>query len=310
MADLPSERLDAGTPFINTGVDFAGPIMTKPNCKNYIAIFVCFATKAVHIELVTDLSKDSCILPLKRFISSRGLPEKVFSDNGSNFIGARNDLMKVRAILSVDSGGNSVTDFVIQKGIQWVTIRPRAPHFGGLWEAAVKSMKRHLRRCVGTQILSFEELNTYLIQIEAILNSRPITSMSNDPNDLGPLTPAHFLLGRSMNDIPESNHSVDDDNLHSKTRHRLLEKLKFPFWNSWHRDYLVTLQTRKKWLSNGPTFAVGDLVLIAEDNQRPLQWKLGRITELYSGNDSVNRVTKVITDAGMWNVSMTCCKAS
>ena len=74
-----------------------------------------------------------------------------------------------------------------------------------------------------------------------------------------------------MNDIPESNHSVDDDNLHIKTRHRLLEKMKFSFWKSWHRDYLVTLQIRKKWLSNGPTFAVGDLGLIAEDNQRPLQ---------------------------------------
>ena len=153
MADLPSERLDASTPFINTGVDFAGPIVTKPNYKNYIAIFVCFATKAVHIELVTDLSKDSCILALKRFISRRGLPEKLFSDNGSNFIAARNDFLEmifsdVRAILSKDSGGNSVTDFVIQKGIQWVTIPPRAPHFEGLCEAAVKSMKRHLRRSV------------------------------------------------------------------------------------------------------------------------------------------------------------------
>ena len=214
MADLPSERLDAGTSFINTGVDFAGPIVTKPNCKNYIAIFVRFATKAVHIELVTDLSKDSCILALKRFISRRGLPEKLFSNNGSKFIGARNDLMKVRAILCKDSGGNSVTDFLMRKGIQWVTIPPRAPLFGGLWEAAVKSKKRHLRRSVGTQILLSFELNTYLIQIEAILNSRPITSVSNDPNDLRSLTPAHFLLGKSMNDIPQSNHSVDDDNLH------------------------------------------------------------------------------------------------
>ena len=203
--------------------------------------------------------------------------------------------MKVRAILSKDSGGISVADFVIQKSVQWVTTAPRAPHFGGLWEATVRSMKRHLRRSVGTQILSFEELNTYLIQIEAILNSRPITSMSNDPNDLRPLTPAHFLLGVE----PESNHSVDDDNLHIKTRHRLLEKMKFSFWKSWHCDHLVSLQIRKKWLSNGPIFAVGDLVLIAEDNQRPSQWKLGRITELYSGNESINRVAKVITDAGM-----------
>ena len=298
MADLPSQRLHAGSPFRNTGIDLAGPIMTKENSKSYIMVFVCFATKAIHIELVTDLSKKSCIMTLKRFIARRGLPEKLFSDNRTNFIRARNDLMKIKILFSKDSNEHSINHFVTQRGIDWVTIPPRAPHFGGLWEAAIKSMKRHLRRSVGLQILSFEELNTFIIEIESILNSRPITAMSNDPNDLRPLTPAQFLLGRPMNEMPQSYNNNSKANLQLNLRYRLLESLKSSFWKSWHRDYLVTLQKQKKWLLNGPEFRFDDLVLIAEDNQRPLQWKMARITELYSGNDNISRVAKVKTESG------------
>ena len=201
----------------------------------------------------------------------------------------------MQSLFSKENTKDSISNFISQKGIEWVTIPPRAPHFGGLWEAAVKSMKRHLRRTVGLQKLSYEELNTFIIQIEAILNSRPITAMANDPNDLRPLTPAHFLIGTHMEQIPQGCKGKD---ISMNQRFNLLEKLKSSFWSSWHRDYLVTLQIRKKWLSAGPKFAVGDLVLLAEDNIPALKWKMARIQKLFSDNDDVNRVAELKTANG------------
>ena len=127
-------------------------------------------------------------------------------------------------------------------------IPPRSPHFGGLWEAAVKSTKRHLRRIVGLQVLSFKELNTLVIQIERILNSRPLSPISSDPNDLQSITPAHFLLGRYAKDLPS---------------------VLLSFWNAWYRDYLVTLQVRKRWLQLESSFQLSDrrkLATLAMEN--------------------------------------------
>ena len=134
-------------------------------------------------------------------------------------------------------------------------------------------MKRHSRRTVGLQKLSYEELKTFIIQIEAILKSRPITAMSKDPNDLHSLTHAHFIFVTHMEQIDPA--TLQD--ILMNQRFKLQEKLKSSFWSSWHRDYLVTLQIRKKWLTAGPKFAVGDLVLLAEDNIPPLKWKMAFI---------------------------------
>ena len=141
------------------------------------------STKAVHMELVSSLSKDDCIMALNRFIARRGMPAKILSDNGTNFLGARNDLIKLNVLLDKTDRDNSLITFVNQRNCEWITIPPRAPHFGGIWEAAVKSMKRHLRRVVGKQIFSYEEFLTIINQVEAALNSRPISPLSNDPND-------------------------------------------------------------------------------------------------------------------------------
>ena len=250
---------------------FGRPNITKPGVKTYIAIFVCFVIKAVHIELVTDLTKDSCVLAIRRFISRRGIPRKILSDNGKNFVGARNDILKIQEILAVENNKKSVGSFMAQDTIEWETIPPRSPHFGGLWEASVKSMKRHLRRVVGLQVLSFEELNTLVIEIEGILNSRPLSAMSSDPNDLQPITPAHFLLGKSAKDIPTIRERNAEINFGQ--RFKLLEASKRSIWKSWYRDYLVTLQIRKRWLQSGPSFRQGDLVLVAEDHMPPCDGK-------------------------------------
>ena len=297
MADLPMERITVAKLFQTVGLDLAGPIFTKPKVKTYIAVFVCFVIKAVHIELVENMTKEACMSAIKRFTARRGLPQKLFSDNGRNFIGTRNDMIRLQEIINKDCNEKSIGNFVSQLGIEWPTITPRAPHFGGLWEAAIKSMKRHLRRKVRLHVLSFEELNTVVIQIDSILNSRPLAAMSNDPNDLQPITPAHFLLGRPANDIPSAFDNMDE-NISLTQRFKLLERIKRSFWKSWYRDYLVILQVRKKWLASRPSFAEGDLVLIAEDDMPPPRWQMARIEKLYTGNDDISRVVKLKTSNG------------
>ena len=120
--------------------------------------------------------------------------------------------------------------------------------------------------------------------------------MSSDPNDLQPITPAHFLLGKSAKDLPTV-HQLDAK-MDLGQRFKLLEAIKTSFWKAWYRDYLVTLQVRKRWLQSGPSFQLGDIVLVAEDNLPPLRWKMAKIEQLYSGNDDINRVAKLKTVSG------------
>ena len=131
------------------------------------------------------------------------------------------------------------------------------------------------------------------LQIEAILNSRPLTPLSSDPNDLSPLTPAHFLIGGSFSPQPLSNQKLSLNG-----RLCLLQQIQKDFWEAWMRDYLTTLQVRKKWFKNGPQISAGDLVLLAEDNIPPLSWKTGRVIDAYTGNDDIARVVKVKTATG------------
>ena len=160
MGDLPQERITQSRPFTHVGIDFGGPISLKTSSKSvgkaYIALLVCFTTKAVHIELVSSLSTPSCVSALIRFIARRGKPACIYSDNATNFIGARNEMIALREILGNDKK-NPAASFIIQQGVDWVTIPLRAPHFGGLWEAGIKSCKNHLRKVVGTQALTFEK---------------------------------------------------------------------------------------------------------------------------------------------------------
>ena len=159
------------------------------------------------------------------------------------------------------------------QGTEWVTIPPRASHFGGIWEAAVKSMKRHLRRILGLQTLKYEEL--ILQQIEATLNSRPLFPMSDDPNDCRTLTPAHFIMGDSLLSIAR-----EDIVVPATQRLKLLERIQQDFWKSCSRDFFVELRIRKKWFRTGPGINMSDLALVAEDNGAPLVWKLARVSKL------------------------------
>ncbi|XP_041972200.1 uncharacterized protein LOC121728148 [Aricia agestis] len=295
MGNLPRERLQPGYPFLYCGVDYAGPVLIlnrkgrgAKSIKSYICLFVCFVTRAVHLELVSDLSSDAYLLSLKRFISRRGKPAEIFSDNGKNFVGLMNDFSK---FLSSISG--EIKDYALSQNIKFRMNPPYASHFGGLWEAGVKSCKYHLRRTVGNARLTFEELSTVLTQIEAVLNSRPLSPMSSDPHDLLPLSPAHFLVGRPLTSpVFADLHDIPD---HRLTRYQRIEKIRQHFWTRWSREYVSELQSRSKWRFQTDDLKENTLVIIKEDNLPPLKWCLGRIIKTYPGKDGVSRVAEIKT---------------
>ena len=154
-------------------------------------MFVCFSTKACHLEAVSDLTTDAFIAALRRFVSRRGKPAVIQSDNGTNFVGADKEL---RTLLAQENSQTQLVEAMATQGITWKFIPPGSPHFGGLWEAAVKSAKHHLRRIFQEAFLSYEELSTVLCQIEAQLNSRPLCPLNEDHTCTNYFTPGHFLI--------------------------------------------------------------------------------------------------------------------
>ena len=168
---------------------------------------------------------------------------------------------------------------------------------GGLWEAGVRSVKHHLKRILKDLTMTFEEFYTILTEIEAILNSRPIMSLSSDPSDLSPLTPAHFLVGRPLTAYPEEDVQEVPESRLSRYQHLL--KLKQHFWSRWQKEYIAEMQLRVKWKKSGQSLEENDLVLIKEDHTQPMQWKLGRIEKLHPGRDEVTRVVTIRTARGL-----------
>ena len=201
MGDLPKERISIPTrAFEDVGLDFGGPFYLKvsgsENNKAYLALFVCFASKAIHLKLVSDLTTNACIAALRLFTSRRGCPRKMYSDNATNFTGSQSELEKLQKNLNAKYQ-DSLQAAAAGLLIEWNFIPPNAPHFGGLWEAGIKSAKHHLGRTMRNHVLTFEELTTLFCQVESILNSRPIGVLSEDPKDGEILTPAHLICERN-----------------------------------------------------------------------------------------------------------------
>ncbi|XP_058449236.1 uncharacterized protein LOC131429202 [Malaya genurostris] len=301
MGDLPPSRVTVSRPFSKCGVDYFGPVFTRAGrrrvaIKSYVAVFVCMCTKAVHMGHVTDLSTERFLQALRRFFARRGRSSDMYSDNGTNFVGARNQIQELFTLLKDPAHHQAVSKECATNGLQWHFNPPSAPHFGGLWEAAVRSAKYHLLRVLGGNPVSVEDFTTLLTQVEACLNSRPLIAITDDPEDLEPLTPAHFLIGASLQAIPDPDY--DTVPLSRLNRWQLVQGQLQNFWKRWRMEYLSQLQRRTKHWEPAVKVDVNRLVVIADTNQPPMRWKLGRIVELHPGKDGVVRVVTVKTATG------------
>lgn len=303
MAPLPKTRTTPGKVFERVGIDFCGPVLMKSKpgrtnvtYKSYICVFVCLSTRAIHLELTTELTTNAFIGALRRFVARRGRVNEIVSDHGTNFVGAYNEISRMKQYLKDISNYNYAPEF----NLIWRFTTERASHHGGIFEAAVKSAKRHLIRCIGNQMLTYEEYNTFLCQVECCLNSRPISKLTDDANDLRTLTPGHFLVGEQLNSFPEG---MDLRNISQNRliRWQLVQQLYQQFWKKWHDEYLHTLINRPKWNKEHRNFQINDIVIVKEDNLAPTRWKLGRIIQVKRGVDGLVRSVEIRTSTGTIN---------
>ncbi|KAJ2954551.1 hypothetical protein O0L34_g2836 [Tuta absoluta] len=299
MGNLPPARITPSPAFTHCGVDYTGAVDVKLNrgrgvrtTRGYIAIFICMVTKAVHIELVSDLTSQAFIAALVRLCSRRGTPKHIYSDNGTNFRGAAkilHDEFKQYETMTSSEFFNAINEMKIE----WHFLAPRWPTAAGVWEAAVKSMKFHLMRVMGNYKLDFEQLATLLTQIEACMNSRPLCPLTEDPEDLNYLTPGHFLTGRPMMSLPQEN--ISERDLDIRNRWKIIELMHQHIWNRWSKEYLHQLQVKSKWLKPTPNLKKGDLVLVKEDNVPPGKWAMLIYINISTFWQGTTQITKYIT---------------
>lgn len=297
MGALPAERITPQRPFLSTGLDFGGPFSVRSSSlrsaklgKGYLCLFVCLVTKAIHLEFVSDLSTSAFMAALDRFVSRRGSPNEIFSDNGRNFRGAANCLREVYDYL--EKNRSDLSTVLTDRNIHWNFQPPYSPHFGGIYESGIKQAKRLMRHTVGDQSLTFEEFSTLFCRIEAILNSRPLCAPSQDPNEEATtLTPGHFLVGASLMSIPER---PMDLTVSPYLRWKRVKHMTQSFWNRWSREYLHTLLPRKKWTESHGEVKLGDLVLMKNTATLPTHWPIAKIIATHPGPDGIVRVVTVL----------------
>ncbi|KAL0811523.1 hypothetical protein ABMA28_009914 [Loxostege sticticalis] len=287
MGSLPSDRVTAARPFEKVGIDYAGPFniklarVRKPLIlKSYVLILVCFVTKAVHFELASDMTTACFLNCFKRFIARRNKPSQVFCDNATTFKCADSQLQNLYKLQSSASHQSTVQRFSAEQGITFNFIPAYSP-----------SLKYHIKRVIGDTVLTYEEFNTAIIQIEAILNSRPLTPMSADPSDMSYLSPSHFLTGAPITSFPEQD--LTDRPVNRLHFWEQCTQIKQHFFKQWHKQYLSMLQNRPKWKHDTPNIDVGTLVILRDKNIQPFNWPMARVVKLYPGNDNKVRAFDV-----------------
>ncbi|XP_054710302.1 uncharacterized protein LOC129220001 [Uloborus diversus] len=302
IAPLPKDRIIESPPFETCAVDFAGPIFIKTKSgpeKAYIVLFTCGVTRAVHLEVASDLSTETFILAFKRFVSRRGLCKIVYSDNAKTFIKTDSLLKEIWSKISKAE----VQQYFTKNRIVWKFIVPRASWWGGFWERMVRSVQTPLKKVLGRSCLSYEEIQTTLTEIEAVINGRPLTYVYDEINEPFPLTPSHFLIGKRPNFFPDIP-SVAEPKSNKKTLTKLLryrDQILNHFWKRWRTEYLLELRSANRIVPiDTPTkFKIGDVVIVYEDKVPKHMWKIGVVKDLFFGRDSKVRSCAVRTPSGV-----------
>ena len=289
--DLPDMRVADAPPFTFTVLDFTWPLYITSSkegqsneiAQTYICLYTCASTRAIHLELLRDLSVKSFLQSFRRFASRRGLPSTLLSHNAKTF---KAGCKEVKTIVR----SHEVQRYLSSNRVTWKFIVERAPWWGGFWQRLIQSVKKWLKKTVGRTSLDYDELNTVLVETESIINSRPLTYIyGNDQSVSHPLTPSHLINGRQITLLPNDEHFEIISTHKTLTRRqqhhkRLLEQ----FAKQWRHEYLLSLRERptaKSANGNPATVRVCDIVILKNDSTSRAIWKLAKVKELLPGND-------------------------
>lgn len=292
MSDLPAERLELSPPFTYGGMDCFGPFITtegRKQHKRYGLLFTCFCSRAIHIELLEDLSTDTFINALRCFISIRGAVCQIQCDQGTNFVGAKNEFKA--ALHELDT--QRLSTYKSQKQCDFVLNAPHSSHAGGVWECQIRMVRSVLTTTLSLAHgrLNDASLRTLFYEAMAIVNSRPLTVDNlNNPDSLEPLTPNHLLHMKSSTTLPPPGAFPKED-LYGTKRWRRVQFLTEQFWCRWRREYLHNIMARQRWHSPKRNLKLGDVVLDIDELSPRGEWKLARVLETVSGKDGL--VTRV-----------------
>ena len=299
MADLPAVRIAPDQPpFTNTGIDYFGPFLVKFKrslAKRYGVIFTCMAVRAVHIEVASSLETDTFILALRRFIARRGQVKRIYSDNGTNLTGGERELRE-----AISRWNNEqINDALLQKEIEWHFSPPLASHYGGTWERCIRTIRKILNAISSEQHLDDESFQTLMIEVESIINGRPLTKSSEDPKDEEPLTPNHLLLLNREPSLPPG--IFDRNDLYTRRRWKQVQYLSDLFWKRWTREYLPLLQQRTKWMQPQRNISVDDVVLLLDESSPRNVWPIGRVIEVIPDSQGLVRRATIKTAKGIFH---------
>ncbi|XP_036346799.1 uncharacterized protein LOC118756115 [Rhagoletis pomonella] len=299
MGPPPIDRLTPHIrPFSYTGLDYFGPItvtVRRANEKRWVALFTCLTVRAVHLELAHDLSTDSCIVAMRNFINRRGVPVRIRSDNGKNFVGADMEAKRFSEVFDCDRLQSELS----QRGVEWIFNSPFNPAEGGAWERLVQCVKRVLRHTLKERSPREHTLNCFLIEAENIVNSRPLTHLTIDANQEQPLTPNDFLLGEANTPQTPIANEVLEKTCLLRQQWRLARQLRDHFWKRWIAEYLPTLTRRVKWCQRTKPLQIDDLVFTCDPNVSRRDWCRSKVERLYTGADGVVRRVDVRTSGGL-----------
>ena len=289
MGMLPRERTETSPPFTHIGIDTFGHFTVKDRrteLKRWGVVFTCAYTRAVHIEQIDDLTTDSFLQALRRFISVRGPVQTIFSDKGTNFMGGKNQLEKDLTCMS----NGKLKRFMLENKINFRTNTPTASHQGGMWERQIRTIRSIFNNMTNRyhQKMSTEGLRTAFAEISAAINNRPI-SVENTASLEPVITANHLLTGKSQCILPPPG-EFDNEEVYGRHMYRKCQQMAADFWTMWKACYLTKIEQRTRWETPSKDLEVGDVVLVVDDNQPRNVWELGRVINIHLGAD--HRVRK------------------